>query len=163
MSPFSAITVSWPDETMRLGIVTGPRASGEERRGKRAVVVTSSTVPHLEPVHSHPTVSGTLVNAVRIAARRPVCRGDASMGATFGPRHRFGGPTATVDRSKDVSMNRWFETVKPWVNVYGLGFASAGDGCFDLGWDAMRIEPGSAAARVAITVRKTRRYPNLLN
>src|SRR5664280_2635229 len=115
MSPFSAITVSWPDETIRLGIVTGPRASGEERSGKRAVVVTSSTVPHLEPEHLHPIVSGLFVNVVRLAARGPHCRIDASVGGTFGPGHQLICPRTTHEKSRDASTNRWFDTVKQWT------------------------------------------------
>jgi hypothetical protein len=53
------------------------------------------------------------------------------MGGAFGPGHQLRCLTATDDKGKDVSMNRWFDTVKQGVNVSGLGYAGTRSGYFD--------------------------------
>ena len=53
------------------------------------------------------------------------------MGGTFGPGHQLRCLTATDDKDKDVTMNRWFDTVKQGVFVSGLGYAGTRGGYFD--------------------------------
>ncbi len=51
------MTVSWPDETIRLRSVTGPIASGSNRRGK-AAGEGSGTIPSASDGNGRPADSG---------------------------------------------------------------------------------------------------------